>query len=97
MIRRVCDDPQCRQVLLRLNPLIESALRADISHMAETIDHNKQVIQERYSLEASGRRLLELNRNVIASQRENNVEPLGQGERILDSFLDLNRFRMIRG
>ena len=97
VIRRVYDDPQSRQALLRLNPLIESALRADISHMAETIDHNKQVIQERYSLEASGRRLLELYRNVIASQRENNVEPLGQSERILDSFLDLNRFRMIRG
>ena len=50
----------------------------------------------RYTTLPSGRRLLNLYEQVAASDRTAQPQPIEHGERVLDAFLDVARFRPIR-
>ena len=97
VIRRVCRDGKSRRELNALNPVIERVLTSGPSDPQATIEHNRRVIEQRYSLEASGSRLRSLYQAVLDSSPERSLSPLPEGDRILSEFLDGNRFRLIRG
>ncbi len=97
VIRRVHDDEAARNEIRQLNPAIDHALSAPLGDWTGLIEHNRQVIGEQYSFHSSGRRLLELDNTVLASRRDDAIQAPDSPESILDGFLDLNRFRLIRG
>ena len=92
----VCRDDSRRRHVLSENPWIGEALSIGGTEALESIEHNASVIEEHYSHEPSGRRLLRIYRQVESSPRGDDPGPLPHGERILDAFLDFRRFRPIR-
>ncbi len=100
VIRRVNGDLAAREELRRLNPLFErssAALRAVASGDPAVIERNRQLVGQRYSLGKSGNRLKEVYRQVLSSRRAAALAKPAGGHGILDSFLNLDRFRLIRG
>ncbi len=96
VIGRACASPQARQELLERNPWIEPSFSADAAQSREAIRHNVEAIRRHYSLVRAGERLLKAYDRAISSPRTTPPEPLAHPERILDRFLDLSRFRLIR-
>jgi len=95
VIQRVVRSQADRRELLALNPwLLQQPAEEDGSQAL--IDHNQEVIGAHYALIPSGRRLAALYRQALDSPRHLPPRPLAQAARILDAFLDLNRFRLIR-
>jgi hypothetical protein len=94
IIRRVISDSGARRKLLDLNPAIPLALGSDASG---DVEHNRRMIQQAFSLEPSGRCLRDTYQNVLRAPASGQVSRLAAGERILSSFLDPVRFRLIRG
>jgi glycosyltransferase involved in cell wall biosynthesis len=92
VIRRVHGESAAREEVRRLNPLMAQITAGDPA----VTEKNRQLVGQTYSLQATGARLQEVYRRVLASRRETALtEPAG-GHRILDTFLDLDRFRLIR-
>ena len=96
VIRLICDDEKHRRRLLDGNPGLETSLGPIRPDAAERIRHNAEAIERDFSLEPSGRRLLEIYNRVTAAPRTDDPAPLDNAPRILDAFLDLHRFRLIR-
>jgi len=96
IIRTVRSQARRRDLLRELNPWVESALSLDQAASVPVIESNAQAVRRCYSLEVCGRRLRGIYESVVAGDRVNGVEPLAHGERILDAFLDLERFHPIR-
>ena len=97
VLERVCRSDRDHRQVLDLNPWIEPALSpADPDHVSALVRQNSDAINRHFSLERSGRRLLSLYRQVEAPPQKEGVKPLGQADRILGSFLRLERFRLIR-
>jgi len=96
VIERVCSSDQDRRELLECNPWIDQAFSIDPADAATLIRHNVEAISRHYSLVPSGQRLLNLYRRVASSPRGTSPVPLQHADRILDRFLDLERFRLIR-
>jgi len=96
VLRIVCGGEAPRRRLLEHNPWVEASLAIRGDEEAETIRHNAETITRHFSHVPSGRRLLELYRRVSASPRRDRPQPLQHRERILDRFLDFDRFRPIR-
>lgn len=86
-----------RSRLFHENPALEGILSLRAEDAAGVVEANARTVAERFSLGASGRRLLEVYRGLAGSARSGPLEPLPRPEQILDRFLDLKRFRMIRG
>jgi len=97
VLSAVVDAPGGRQAVFARNPGLEAMLAVDTPSAATTIEHNVRVIDQRYALVPSGRRLAELLLRVAGAPCGGPVGPLAHPERILDGFLDARRFRMIRG
>jgi len=93
VIRKAAGNGMFRDELLELNPLLRSSSQVD----AETIARNKQVIENTYAIEPSGRRLLDIFRALLTADRSEPVSSLTHGTGILDSFLAMTRVRPIRG
>jgi len=96
VIRRVWQSEDDRRHLILSNRFLEDRLSMRADDDAETIQRNARTIERHFSPVPSGRRLLELYERVVASARDDAVQPVPHGERILDRFLDLGRFRLIR-
>ena len=94
IIRRVISDSSARGKLLELNPAIPSALHSDAG---SDIGHNQKSIQQAYSLEPSGRYLQDIYQVILQAAASGEVSRLPAGERILSSFIDPVRFRLVRG
>ncbi|MBN1590567.1 MAG: glycosyltransferase family 4 protein [Pirellulales bacterium] len=90
-------NPEGRQYVLDHNPDLNAMLAVDMPAAAATIKHNVRVVEGQFSLVPSGRRLSELLLRVADSPRGGRLGRLAHPERILGSFLDPRRFRMIRG
>lgn len=93
VIERVGSSERDRRELLECNRWIGEAFSIDAGAL---VRHNVEAIGRHYSLVPSGRRLLDLYRRVVSSRREASLAPLQHADRILDRFLDLSRFRLIR-
>jgi hypothetical protein len=68
--------------------------RLDTASKASLIEHNRSIVQARYSLEAYGDRLLRLYQELAA------VEPgplsFANADELLDEFLQPHRFNLLR-
>ena len=93
VIERVVKNPSDRQRVLDANSWIKQALR-DID--SSLIDRNAEIVRTQYSLESCGGRLLDIYRQTVSSDRETELQPLRNRERILNRFLDPSRFHPIR-
>ncbi len=92
VLAQLAQEPVRRQEFLERNPLFDwdQGLRAP-THCAE----NAEVVRTRYSLEPSGRRLLDIYHRLL-STCPGQVEPHEGAERLLKEFLSPERFRIIR-
>ena len=86
-----------RRRLLDDNPGLEEALLLRTDETADAVNHNAAIVRSTYSLEPSGRRLLDLYQRVAQSPRDMRPRPLPHAGCLLDRFLAPNRFRLIRG
>ena len=91
IILRVLESRDGREQLLQLNPHL------GLSEMdqAELIADNQAVIREKYSLEGSGRRLISIYDSLMGTQ-VSEIEPIADPEKILNAFLSLQAFKLIR-
>lgn len=96
VIRRVCENETDRRRVLDLNPSIDRAFSAGADQANELVDHNVELIGRRFSLSASGQQLLDLYGRAVSSPRTGRPKPLAHAARILDQFLDMKRFHLIR-
>lgn len=96
VLRIVCRSEANRRHVLQANMWIQQALSIRLDDVSGIVRHNVQAIDRHFSRLPSGRRLLDLYRQVAASPRDQRPSPLPDGERILDEFLDFRRFRPIR-
>ena len=78
----------------QLNPLLEKSL--SFNHLQKTIDCNAVAVQKHYAPSSTGAKLVKIYEQVLHSSRDKTVCPLSHGEKILESFLTLERFRPIR-
>jgi len=96
VLQTVCRDSQSRRRVLHDNSWLGEALTLKAGDVSEVIESNRQTIDRHFSLVPSGRRLQELYRKVAGSHRGRRSECLPHAGRILDRFLELERFRLIR-
>ena len=94
VIEQVAGSDERRRQLRRLNDWIEIALQQERT-CGPVVEENAAVVRCAYSLEACGRRLMQLYRGVAGSPRSASRQPF-DAERILDEFLSLSRFQPIR-
>ena len=87
-------DSQLREALLELNPHIGSA--TNIENQLETVCRNKEIVEARFSLGASGQNLRTIYAKCIGSHASDSIEPLPQSSAVLEAFLSLDRFTPVR-
>ena len=63
---------------------------------AAAIEHNARVIHEHFSLVPSGERLLKVYGAIAESPPSGAMHPLEKPRHILDAFLAVDRFRLLR-
>jgi len=85
-----------RRQLLEENPLLGSALWGRQEEQEALIGQNGQVVREHFSPICLGRQLCQIYQTLFQARRSGPLEPLAHPERILEGFLDLRRFRMLR-
>lgn len=95
VVSQVAESDKRRQRLRALNGWIENAL-GDAELTADTVAQNAAVVRATHSLAACGQRLSDLYREVAASPRTSEVRSLPRAGRILDEFLQPERFQPIR-
>jgi len=96
VIRLVRKDPARHGQLHELNPSIEAAMSVSRDDLADRIRANAEAIERNFSRIPSGRRLRGLYEQVAASPRGEPPRPIEHPERILDRFIGLSRFRLLR-
>ncbi len=90
-IRMICQANKLRDELLERNPV----LARPISENRDLVRRNRRQIEETYGFQASGRRLATLYGKVLA-EPAGSIGQVTGGQSILDTFLNVERFRMIR-
>lgn len=93
IIEKVTRDARARATLEAWNPWILESLSA--LPKRDDIVHNAGVVRSRFGFSVSGRRLLELYRNVASSERHDSTTPLASPGHIVDRLLDPRRYRPI--
>ncbi len=96
VIEAVCRDAENRQQVLDANPQLSEAFAVRPDTASDVIRHNAEAIRQHFSLEPSGQRLLNIYTQVAASDRDETPQPLPGTDKVLDQFLRLDRFRLIR-
>ena len=96
VLEAVCRSQGRHRRLRELNPWIETGLSLRREERTERIEANVEAIERGFSRVPSGRRLLDLYQCVAGSPRDETAGPLEGAGRILDRFLGLDRFRLLR-
>ena len=96
VLRIVSRSDEDRRRVLQCNGWIQQALSIRREEVSEVIEANARAIRRHFSLVPSGRRLLQVYRQLAASPRAEGPERPPNGERILQVFLEFARFRPIR-
>jgi hypothetical protein len=96
VLKRVLDDPGSRQSVFDHNPGLEAALAVGREGAAAAIEHNARVIHEHFSLVPSGERLLKVYGAIADTPPSGAMHPLEKPRHILDAFLAVDRFRLLR-
>ncbi|HYW80502.1 MAG TPA: hypothetical protein VE890_13045 [Thermoguttaceae bacterium] len=96
VLRTICRHDANRRRVLQDNPRLAKALTLDEEVTRPTIAENRQAIEQHFALRPSGNRLQKLYSSARESVRSGQPQPLVNAGRILDRFLELDRFRLIR-
>ncbi len=80
---------------MEINPAVERAMRMG-SGDTLLIESNAKIVRRDYSLNRIGKQLINLYQRLAASPRDRALHTLKHGSRILESFLELSRFHMLR-
>jgi hypothetical protein len=96
VLRIVAESEAHRGRVLEANPWLGDLFDIPPEAADERIRHNAAAIAGGYSLVPSGRRLLDLYGRVAEEDRSAPPEPLPGAPGILDEFLALGRFRLMR-
>ena len=101
VIRLVASDTARCDELLALNPSMAEAILA-ISRNTTSgeqpcdIENNAAAVRKNYSTAQCGARLLQLYEQIVASDREDQLEAPAAAENILGSFMDVDSFYPLR-
>jgi hypothetical protein len=95
VIRRACSATG-RDRILAHNAWMDRAVAEWNDNLQRVAERNARIVQTNYSLEACGRTLARLYRQVMSSPCAEHLEPLPHCDAILDAFLKLERFRPLR-
>jgi hypothetical protein len=82
--------------VLEANPRLAGLFDFPPNAADELIRHNAGAVAGQFSSAATGKRLVELYGRVAAEGRSAEAEPLDGAAGILDAFLALERFRLLR-
>ena len=96
VLRLAANSAAKQDQLTEANPCIAAALSQDPASQVDLVASNARAVERTYSLGPRGEALLELYRLVDTALRDEPIEPLEHGERILERFLDPTRLRPIR-
>lgn len=98
VLRIAASDAAALGELRERNPVIRAGARTGKRSMSVEADarYNQRLIRGAYSLQPSGRRLHDTYEAVLGSPQAGEITDPSATERILDSFLDPARFRLIR-
>jgi hypothetical protein len=96
VLRKVCRSPQALDVLRSTNPwLCESIQSRDDAFRSEA-ECNAGIVNRRFSISVFGDRLVSIYRSILESPSEPTAGHLMHGDRILNTFLRLDRFYPVR-
>jgi glycosyltransferase involved in cell wall biosynthesis len=95
VIREVHRDAASKEMLGKLNPFLQDGIASHDAEYSAEAERNAEVVTRRYSLEVSGQQLMKVYQCMMASP-QGPRHALNHGERILDAFLSLPRFRPAR-
>jgi hypothetical protein len=95
VIRKVCGDTDAMETLVTINPFLRDAIASHDAEYTAEAERNAAVVTSQYSSDASASQLTGIYQRVMASPR-GPQSALKAGERILDAFLCLPRFRPVR-
>ena len=96
VIRQVSSSADQRDALHAANTHMAAAFGLTPAAVAATLERNAQVVRDNFAPRTCGDRLLRMYSAVLASERGARASALPHGERILDFFLGLQRFRPLR-
>ncbi|MBV8228751.1 MAG: hypothetical protein JO329_02090, partial [Planctomycetaceae bacterium] len=96
VIGRVRDDEGRRRRLLDLNPWMEHSLDRSGASSEDVVRQNAEAVRRTYALDSFGPQLRDLYRTIAGSPRSDPLKSLTQPRRVLNAFLNLNRFHPIR-
>ena len=85
-----------RDDLVSMNPVLGRCLWPAHRESNDVIEENARIAAELYGKEALGRRLVSLYKSIVAAPGTEQIDTLPHGERILDTFLTPERFRLLR-
>lgn len=91
IIRRIVSSNDDKSELVRLNPVLETGSEAG----DEMISRNRNVVENRFSLRASGQQLRAIYDKLLQSPRSP-ISDAADANLVLSEFLDLERFHLIR-
>lgn len=93
VIARVHCDDRAVEELRCANPALWPIGETD----PEVISRNRRIVEESYAIEPCGQRLLGIYARIREAAGPRTVSPLDHPENILGAFLDLSRYRLLRG
>ncbi len=94
VIRKVCGNTDAMKTLVTINPFLRDEIFSSDAKYSAEAERNAAVATSRYSLAITARQLAGTYHRVMASQRGPLIG-LNSGEKILDAFLNLSRFRSV--
>jgi hypothetical protein len=94
VIRKVSGNTDAMKTLVTINPFLRDEIFSNDAEYSAKAERNAAVATSRCSLEITARQLADTYQRVMASQR-GPLSDLKSGEKILDTFLNLSRFRPV--
>ena len=96
VLERLAHDTNARQQLADHNPTMLETLSNNTALLDETVAENANIVDQHYSVDASGQRLVDLYTSVFECSASRTIKPPENADAILDAFLSLDRFRPLR-
>ncbi len=95
VVERCVMDSASRSQLEELNPEIGSSLRNGSNGSSATIQQNAETVRSGFGLKVGGRRLYDAYQRILSSERTACAQPLSQPGKLLEQYLDADRYRPI--
>ncbi|MCH2118622.1 MAG: hypothetical protein MK161_13075 [Pirellulales bacterium] len=96
VIRAVAGSTRLTDNVLDANSNLNQTFQIDPDRTAGMIDRYASVVRNQFSVDSAGKQLKQVYERVYDSPGSGNIEPLPQGQAILNSFLNIRRLHPIR-